>query len=632
MIMDNTSSAGNDSTIISHESISLLEIDAIDIDYDNDYLYAACRDQSIRVFDKNTWKLVAELSEPDSDPLAVDVDDAQVYATCEKRVYVWKKDTWGMIGWFDLSYQAVASSLQGDFFFIGAKEGRLVSIQKESHETSSWQLHKSDITSIWSDEQIICTSTKKEEPRVWLKESNSAPSELTHLDNKGKGGIVTGNSEYIFVGTPSGEIALHDRKEWGLSNTYEPTNSNTISSMWASDYYLLVAVSSGNLSLWDTKRGIEIGNIELDGHKIEFVTADHDLLYVATPEGIFILQVIASGRPLDICCEGPLIWNESLLKTSPYDVLEDSLKLERSGDQKYQEGLYHEAVVEYENAMRLIIDNTHALLEVPEERILLTNELDNRLGKALLKAKIQDVQALSQKISQLSEELKESKRTDMKPEDVDSLWASAGRVIKESRQLADAQTSEMLSFQLTHEIDTLDSVLTDAMTQYDTYRETINQAIALIKQISNLWHWMERKRTSLVERKEFLEKSVKRISLALEKAEPEGEVKTILEDALREYKKTFEQIDRIVTSSDNDKEAIFTNRDEASETIESLLIVIPKKREALEAITDPDEREEERLRLESALNQALETAKSFKITKAIKAIKAELSLLNQESK
>ncbi len=632
MIMDNTSSSGNDSAIISHESISLLEVDAIDIDYDTDYLYAACRDQCIRVFDKNTWKLVAELSEPDSEPLAVDVDDAQVYATCEKRVYVWKKNTWGMIGWFDLSYQAVASSLQGDFFFIGAKEGRLVSIQKESHETSSWQLHKSDITSIWSDEQIICTSTKKEEPRVWLKESNSAPSELTRLNNKGKGGIVTGNSEFIFVGTPSGEIALHDRKEWGLSNTYEPKNSNMISSMWASDYYLLAAVSSGNLSLWDTKRGIEIGNIELDGHKIEYVTADHDLLYVATPEGIFILQVIASGRPLDICCEGPLIWNESLLKTSPYDVLEDSLKLERSGDQKYQEGLYHEAVVEYENAMRLIIDNTHALLEVPEERILLTNELDSRLGKALLKAKIQDVQALSKKIGQLSEELKERKRTDMNPEDVDSLWASAGRVIKESRQLADAQSSEMLSYKLTHEIDTLDSVLTDAMTQYDTYRETINQAIAMIKQISNLWHWMERKRTSLVERKEFLEKSVKRISFALEKAEPEGEVKTILEDALREYKKTFEQIDRIVASSDNDKEAIFTNRDEASETIESLLIVIPKKREALGAITDPDEREEERLRLESALNQALETATSFKITKAIKAIKAELSLLNQKSK
>ncbi len=630
--MDNTSSSGNDSAIISHESISLLEVDAIDIDYDTDYLYAACRDQCIRVFDKNTWKLVAELSEPDSEPLAVDVDDAQVYATCEKRVYVWKKNTWGMIGWFDLSYQAVASSLQGDFFFIGAKEGRLVSIQKESHETSSWQLHKSDITSIWSDEQIICTSTKKEEPRVWLKESNSAPSELTRLNNKGKGGIVTGNSEFIFVGTPSGEIALHDRKEWGLSNTYEPKNSNMISSMWASDYYLLAAVSSGNLSLWDTKRGIEIGNIELDGHKIEYVTADHDLLYVATPEGIFILQVIASGRPLDICCEGPLIWNESLLKTSPYDVLEDSLKLERSGDQKYQEGFYHEAVVEYENAMRLIIDNTHALLEVPEERILLTNELDSRLGKALLKAKIQDVQALSKKIGQLSEELKERKRTDMNPEDVDSLWASAGRVIKESRQLADAQSSEMLSYKLTHEIDTLDSVLTDAMTQYDTYRETINQAIAMIKQISNLWHWMERKRTSLVERKEFLEKSVKRISFALEKAEPEGEVKTILEDALREYKKTFEQIDRIVASSDNDKEAIFTNRDEASETIESLLIVIPKKREALGAITDPDEREEERLRLESALNQALETATSFKITKAIKAIKAELSLLNQKSK
>jgi len=629
--MDNISSGENDSTIVSHESISLLEVDAIDIDYDNNYLYAACRDQCIRVFDKNTWKLVAELSEPDSEPLAVDVDDARVYATCEKRVYVWKKEGWGMTGWFELSYQAVASSLQGDFFFIGAKEGRLVSIQKESHETSSWQLHKSDITSIWSDDQIICTSTKKEEPRVWLKESNSAPSELARLDNKGKGGIVTGNSEFVFVGTPSGEIAIYDRKEWGLSKTLEPKNSNMISSMWASDYYLLAAVSSGNLSLWDTKRGTEIGNIELDGHKIEFVTADHDLLYIATPDGLFILQINASGRPLDICCEGPLMWKDSLLKTSPYDVLEDSLKLERIGDQKYQEGLYHEAVVEYENAMRLIIDNSHALLEVPEERILLTNELDSRLGKALLKSKIQEVQALGHDIRQLSEELEERKRTDMAPDDVDSLWASAGRVIKESRVLADAQSSDMLSFQLTHEIDALDSELTDAMTRYDTFRETINQAIALIRQVSNEWHWMERKRTSLIERKEFLEKSLERISSALEVAEKDGEVQTILTNALDDYKKIFKQIDWIIQSSENEPGEIFANRDEVVETIESFLVIIPKKREILGTIIDTDEHETERLRLLSALQQALETARNFKLNKAVKTIEEEISLLDQEN-
>ena len=628
MIMDNTSS-GNDSSIISHETVSLLEVDAIDIDYDENFLYAACRDQLIRVFDKNTWKLVAELSEPDSNPLAVDVDDAQVFATSEKKVYVWKKDTWGMIGWFELSYQAVTSSLQGDFFFIGAKDGRLVSIQKESHETSSWQLHKSDITSIWSDDQIICTSTKKEEPRVWLKESNSAPSELARLDKNGKGGIVTGNSEFVFVGTPSGEVSVYDRKEWGLSKTFEPKNSNMISSMWASNYYLIAAVSSGNLSLWDTKRGNEIGNIALNGNKIEFVTADHDLLYVATPEGIFILQITASGRPLDICSEGPLVWKDSLLKTSPYDVLEDSLKLERSGDKKYQEGLYHEAVIEYENAMRLIIDNTHALLEVPEERILLTEDLNNRLGKALLKSKIQEVQALGQDIKKLSEELEERKRTDMNPDDVDSLWASAGRVIKESRQLADAQSSDMLSFQLTHELDALDSELTDAMTRYDTFRETINQAIALIRQVSNEWHWMERKRTSLVERKEFLEKSMERLSSALEGADSEGEVKTILANALAEYKKIFEQIDRIVSSGEETEE-ITENRDETEETIDSLLAIIPKKREALGAITEPKEHEKERLSLISVLQQALETARSFKLSKSVKAIEQELLLFNQE--
>ena len=622
---------GRDVTSVSHESISLLVVDAVDIDFDEKYLYAACRDQHIRVYSKKNWHLVAELSQTDSEPLAVDVDEDKVYATCEKRVYVWKKETWGMIGWFELSYHAVTSSLQGDYFFIGGKEGRLISIQKESHETSSWKLHKFDISSLWSDDMIICTSAKKEEPKVWLKESDSAPSELARLDKKGKGGIVTGNSEFIFVGSPSGEIAVYDRIEWGLAKTLEPKNSGMISSMWASEYYLIAAVSSGNLGLWDTKRGNEIGNIDLNGHKIEFVTADHDLLYVASHAGIHILQIKEAGRPLDICSEGSLVAKESLLKTSPYDVLEESLKLERSGDQKYQDGLYHEAVVEYENAMRFLIDNTHALLEVPEERQALTEEINTRLGKALLKSKIQEIQSLVQNIQQLSEELIDLKRTEMTPDDVDVYWATAGRLIKESRVLADAQSNDMLSFQLTHEVEKLDSILTEAMTQYDTFRETIIQAIALTRQISNEWHWMEKKRTSLGERKDFLETSMKRFSDALAEADPESEVQTILSSALYEYTKLFQQIDWIISSTENESETIFTNREEASVTIESLLFVVPKRREVLGTISNPEEHERERLRLLSALQVALETAKSFKLTKSIKSIEEELALLDSEN-
>jgi tetratricopeptide (TPR) repeat protein len=632
MIMDSSSTGGSDSSDVSYESISLLEVDAIDIDYDDEYLYAACRDKHIRIYDKATWQLVVELTDTDLEPLAVDVDDEQVYATCERRVYVWNKETWGMIGWFELSYNAVTSTLQGDYFFIGAKEGRLVSIQKESHETSSWQLHKSELNSIWSDDRIICTSTKKEEPRVWLKESDSAPSELSRLDKKGKGGVVAGNSEFVFVGSSSGEVAVYERTEWALTKVLEPQNSSMVSSMWASEFYLIVAHSSGVLGIWDTKRGNEIGYIELDGCKIVYVTADHDKLYIATTTGIYIFQLKTADRPFDVTRETMLLSSDSLLKTSPYDVLEDSLKLERSGDQKYKDGMYHEAVVEYEKAMQLLIDNTHALLEVPEERQALTDELDSRLGKALLKAKILDVQALSHDIRQLAEELQERKRTDMDPDEVDKFWASAGRVIKESRVLADAQSNDMLSLQLTNEIDKLDSILTDAMTLYDSFRETINQAIALTRQISNDWHWMERKRTSLVERKEFLEKSIERISKALEEAEPESEVTTILKNALDNYQKLFEQIKWIITSSESESEEVLTNRDEALETIEALLEVIPKRRESLAAVSKQTEREKERQRLISAIKQAIEMADKFKLNKEKKTLEEELAVTEQEEK
>ena len=230
-------------------------------------------------------------------------------------------------------------------------------------------------------------------------------------------------------------------------------------------------------------------------------------------------------------------------------------------------------------------------------------------------------------IEELAEELKERKLTDTPPEEVETYWAEAGRVIKESRVLADAQSSDMLSFQLLHEVEKLDTILTDAMTLYDSFRETINQAVALTRQISNEWHWMERKRTSLAERKEFLQTSIQRISDALKEAKPGSEVQLILSNAQADYRKLFEQIDWILETSETEQKEIFTSKDEALETIDSLLVVIPKKRDALTLISDPDEIEKERNRLIDVLQEALETAKSFKLSKETKAIEEELALL-----
>ncbi|MHA2081728.1 MAG: hypothetical protein ACW99H_11345, partial [Candidatus Thorarchaeota archaeon] len=485
--MYKSSSSSNAITPLSQEIVTILEAPTIDLSYDENFLYAACRDQRIRVWSKTDWEIVAELGDTDTPPLVVDVDDTQVFATCERRVYVWKKETWGMTGWFELSYQALTSTLHGDYFYVGAKDGRLVSIQKDTHETSSWQLHKSDLTSLWSDDKIICTTTKKEEPRVWLKDRDTAPSELARLDKKGKGGVLSGNAEFVLVGTSTGEIAVYDRVEWELVRTLESKRSNPVSSMWASSYFLVAAMANGTLTIWDLKRGEEIGEVILNDQKIEWINADHDLLYVATQEGITVIRLMTSGRPLDICSDSPPILTDSLLKTSPYDVLEGALEFERKADQHYQEGRFHEAVLDYENALQLLVDNTHALLEVPEERQVLTDELSDQLGKALLKAKVQELQTISHEIQQLSEELDVRKRTDKDPQDIERLWGLAGRTIKESHVLAEAQASEMLSYQLTHVVETLETDLNEAMSKFDEFRETINQALALTRQISNEW-------------------------------------------------------------------------------------------------------------------------------------------------
>lgn len=625
--MNRASAGSNDSPVISHETVTELDADATDVAYDDQFLYAACRDQRIRVWSKESWQLVAELGETNSEPLAVDVDETQVYATCEKRVYVWNKESWGMIGWFELSYQAVTATLHGDYFFVGARDGRLVSIQKDTHETNSWQLHKSDITSLWSDDRIICTSTRKEEPRVWLKVKGTAPSELARLDMKGKSGVVSANSELVLVGTESGEIGVYDRVEYELVRTLEPEKSQAVHSLWASNYYLVSASSSGMLVLWDLKRGEELGVIEIEGHRIQWVTADHNLLYVATSGGIFVMRLLAGGSPLDICSEGPMLWKDSLLKTSPYDVLESAIQLEKHGDDYYQDGVFHDAVVEYENALQILIDNTHALLEVPEERQLLTDELNEKLGKALLRAKMNDISILSHQIRQLAEELEVEKKTDMNPEEVGKLWGSSGRAIKEGRVLAEAQATDMLSYQLSNIVDAFENSLQVAMERYDEFRETINQALALTRRISNEWRGMERKRTSLRERQEYLEGAMEKLSEALKDSKEDSEVYAVLSSALEEYKRLHSQIERIVKSRSDESEGVGLEKGEARAVIEGLLNVVPKRIKSLEDIADERKKDLERNGVLSALEEALETAKSFKMEKEKEAIEKYMEQL-----
>ena len=68
---------------VAHEEVTTLEVDAIDISYDDRFLYAACNDKYVRVWSKGDWQLVAELGETNSEPLTVHVGKDHVYATCE---------------------------------------------------------------------------------------------------------------------------------------------------------------------------------------------------------------------------------------------------------------------------------------------------------------------------------------------------------------------------------------------------------------------------------------------------------------------------------------------------------------------------------------------------------------------
>ncbi|MHA1577427.1 MAG: hypothetical protein ACTSU3_08715, partial [Candidatus Thorarchaeota archaeon] len=375
----------------------------------------------------------------------------------------------------------------------------------------------------------------------------------------------------------------------------------------------------------------EIGSLKINGLKISQLIADHELLILATPDGVKIVRLLIGNSALDLTMDEDSRFQTSVLITSPYDVLEGVLILQKKGDLFLEEGRYHDAVKEFENALHLLVDNTHALLEVPDERQDLTDDLNNRLGKSLLKSKIVETKSFHVEVETVSSEFDELGRPTQDDEDIDRLFTQASRVLKESRVLVEAQAGHILSYQLTDEIDTLDTELSSAKEKLEQYRETIREATEFTLSIQSEWRLIERKRTTLKEREEFLTKSIgiieSRISVLDE--DDDSEVRRILTETLAEFIELNQQIQRIIIASDESNgETDLANRDEAAAAIAGLLNVIPKTKDAIHEMTESDERSVEIEQLRNALEQALETAKRFKMKAEIKSIKSEITAID----
>jgi hypothetical protein len=530
-----------------------------------------------------------------------------------------------MIGWFELSYSAITSSLRGDYLDVGAKDGRLVSIEKDTHETSSWQVYKSDISYIWSDPEIICIGTKKEEPRVFHLRVDAAPSELARLEEADKGSHFVGNQEFLITGISTGDVKVWDRVDWSIIKTLSTNTQSPITSMWASRSYLVTAANGGLIVIWDLIAGSILGEIRLDGGKIDIVEACKSELYLATSEGLAILNLKLEDQPLDLHSTDNERYGSSLLRSSPYDVLEGVVDLRRRGDVHLRQGLLNDAVTNYELALQMLVDNMHALLEVPEERENLTNDLNERLGGALLRAKISEIELLNKRIEDLSDELDLRGRTNLSDEEVEQLWHLAIKAVRDSNVLAEAQAGNMISYQLTYVTDTLESDLKAAKEKVEKYKEKVNQARALTEGKAREWRYMERSRTNLSERLAFLTVTMQELQSHLTEDETDSEVQSIFSKSLNDFKKIHTQISKILSASDEELGEKLTSREEALAAIEGLLRVMPKKRAAMNDIKNEGEKDKERERLTMALSEALETAKRFKMKDEIRDIQNELA-------
>jgi hypothetical protein len=518
-----------------------------------------------------------------------------------------------MIGWFDLSYQALSSILSTNKIIVGAKEGRLLSIKKDTHETSSWQLYKTDIIDLWKDGETLVTVARKDEAKVWLFPLDKAPTELSKLHGKDKAVAVYGSDSSIVLGLNNGDVSVFDRVDWTQRIILKPIESGHVVNIWSNTNYVIASYESGILMFWDLRRGIPIGYLEFKDTDIEWFVVDNPNLYIITPERVDAISIHFEGHTFDLSNDEDALYESGILKSTPYDVLEKILDLQKKGDQFLRDGDFKAAVTEYETALQNLIDNNHTLLELPTERDRLTTDINSRLGKALLKSKILEVQELNESIIELFDSLKSTDQIEIDDEEIKQTWDSVTRSLRESRVLAEAQADNVLSYQLSEICDELQRTFEDARNEYDRYQDTINLAQSFTSSVMSEWRWLERRRTNLDERKSFLEKTLEDLDSKIKSSENNQQVIEIYEESKERFQKLLEQINRILSASDEEIDEVLLDSEDAEKAITSMLKILPKKVSELKAISESSEWSVEKERMLEALQQALTTTTKHKL-------------------
>ncbi|MEM4734698.1 MAG: hypothetical protein QXS20_03190, partial [Candidatus Thorarchaeota archaeon] len=193
-----------------------VNVEALYVTHDSDMVYAACRDMRVRVWPKDEFARVMRLEGFSSPLVSIHVDGQDIFVTTQKRIHLWRKSTWGMVGWFELSCNACSSVMTPQHLYIGSDDGRMLAIGRADHDASSWQLHRAEITSMWTDGETIVTLPKKEQPCAWRHLPNQPPTEIQKLETK-QATVISGNDRFVFIGTSLGDIEFWDRSDWSLA-------------------------------------------------------------------------------------------------------------------------------------------------------------------------------------------------------------------------------------------------------------------------------------------------------------------------------------------------------------------------------------------------------------------------------
>lgn len=270
--------------MLPHRSLKY-SVPILAITIDDEYIYSACNDKTVKVWSKTDLTEIASLEHSEWID-SVTVDDKYVITGERKCVRIWNKEDWSEVATVGMRTDLIKAvklrpvTVDDDYLYSVVQDDTLqIWSKKDWSEVASISEHKDTITTLLTDNEYFYSVSADKTIQVWSKTdwSNQATLHVPYIVS------LATDETYLYAGSIDGTIHVLNKRNWSETVRLRG-HPEVVSSLAVGEQYIYSGHPNGLIRIWRKNDWSEV--VSLRGHagKVNSIVMDGLHLYSSSSD------------------------------------------------------------------------------------------------------------------------------------------------------------------------------------------------------------------------------------------------------------------------------------------------------------------------------------------------------------